>query len=188
MLEVIIRPIRISYLSTIIYNNKLGGKFWSCDNYISTDRFNFLVERPANRQLRLGINSNSNIIHFLFNVFSFNWSRFAFCGFWFPWQCSNDSSSKWPSIMSFPLHSFLLPFILYFSLSLFPHSFCFFFLFFTLLSSSISPSFLHPTLPLPPQGEYIDITIGVTLGISTMAAAAFGNLISDLSGLGYEQN
>lgn len=130
MLEVIIRPIRISYLSTIIYNNKLGGKFWSCDNYISTDRFNFLVERPANRQLRLGINSNSNIIHFLFNVFSFNWSRFAFCGFWFPWQCSNDSSSKWPSIMSFPLHSFLLPFILYFSLSLFPHSFCFFFLFF----------------------------------------------------------
>lgn len=43
-------------------------------------------------------------------------------------------------------------------------------------------------LLLPPQGEYIDITIGVTLGISTMAAAAFGNLISDLSGLGYEQN
>lgn len=152
---------------------------------LSTDRFNFLVERPANRQLRLGINSNNNIIHFLFNVFSFNWSRFAFCGFWFPWQCSNDSSSKWPSIMPFPLHSFLLPFILYFSLSLFPHSLCSFFHFF---SFPLFPTpFLPPTLPLPPQGEYIDITIGVTLGISTMAAAAFGNLISDLSGLGYEQ-
>jgi Zn-dependent membrane protease YugP len=33
-------------------------------------------------------------------------------------------------------------------------------------------------------GEYIDITIGTALGISTMAAAAFGNLISDLFGLG----
>ena len=37
----------------------------------------------------------------------------------------------------------------------------------------------------PLQGEYIDHTIGIALGISTMAAAAFGNLISDLFGLGY---
>ncbi len=29
------------------------------------------------------------------------------------------------------------------------------------------------------------MTIGVSLGISTMAAAACGNLISDLFGLGY---
>ena len=35
-----------------------------------------------------------------------------------------------------------------------------------------------------PQGEYIDWTIGVSLGISTMAAAGLGNLISDLAGLG----
>lgn len=33
-------------------------------------------------------------------------------------------------------------------------------------------------------GEYIDHTIGIALGISTMAAAAIGNLISDLFGLG----
>ncbi|XP_033645436.1 transmembrane protein 65-like isoform X1 [Asterias rubens] len=33
-------------------------------------------------------------------------------------------------------------------------------------------------------GDYIDLTIGVTLGISTMAAAALGNLISDLAGVG----
>ncbi|KAH9495168.1 Transmembrane protein 65 [Bulinus truncatus] len=33
-------------------------------------------------------------------------------------------------------------------------------------------------------GEYIDVTLGVTLGISTMAAAALGNLISDIAGLG----
>merc|ERR550534_430217 len=33
-------------------------------------------------------------------------------------------------------------------------------------------------------GDYIDTTIGVTLGISTMAAAGFGNLFSDLAGLG----
>ena len=37
---------------------------------------------------------------------------------------------------------------------------------------------------LPMQGEYIDWTIGVSLGISTMAAAGLGNLISDLAGLG----
>nr|XP_039274645.1 transmembrane protein 65-like [Styela clava] len=33
-------------------------------------------------------------------------------------------------------------------------------------------------------GEYIDLTIGVTLGISTMAAAALGNTISDIAGIG----
>lgn len=33
-------------------------------------------------------------------------------------------------------------------------------------------------------GEYIDHTIGVTLGISTMAAAALGNTISDVFGIG----
>lgn len=33
-------------------------------------------------------------------------------------------------------------------------------------------------------GTQIEVSIGVTLGISTMAAAALGNLISDLAGLG----
>jgi hypothetical protein len=33
-------------------------------------------------------------------------------------------------------------------------------------------------------GEYIDVTIGATLGISTMAAAALGNLVSDVAGVG----
>ncbi|BFY99660.1 hypothetical protein BsWGS_02699 [Bradybaena similaris] len=33
-------------------------------------------------------------------------------------------------------------------------------------------------------GEYIDVTLGTTLGISTMAAAAIGNWISDVCGLG----
>ncbi|XP_028406152.1 transmembrane protein 65-like [Dendronephthya gigantea] len=33
-------------------------------------------------------------------------------------------------------------------------------------------------------GEYIELKIGVTLGISTMAAAALGNIVSDVSGLG----
>lgn len=33
-------------------------------------------------------------------------------------------------------------------------------------------------------GEYIDHNIGITLGISTMAAAALGNTISDLFGIG----
>ncbi|XP_058968756.2 transmembrane protein 65 isoform X2 [Pocillopora verrucosa] len=33
-------------------------------------------------------------------------------------------------------------------------------------------------------GEYIDVTIGLTLGISTMAAAALGNIVSDVSGIG----
>ena len=33
-------------------------------------------------------------------------------------------------------------------------------------------------------GEYIDHTIGLTLGISTMAAAALGNTVSDMFGIG----
>ncbi|XP_042872303.1 uncharacterized protein LOC122253338 [Penaeus japonicus] len=33
-------------------------------------------------------------------------------------------------------------------------------------------------------GDYIDLTIGTTLGISTLAAAALGNTISDLAGIG----
>ncbi|KAK5607431.1 Transmembrane protein 65 [Crenichthys baileyi] len=33
-------------------------------------------------------------------------------------------------------------------------------------------------------GTQIELSIGVTLGISTMAAAALGNLVSDLAGLG----
>ncbi|KAK3795559.1 hypothetical protein RRG08_013284 [Elysia crispata] len=34
------------------------------------------------------------------------------------------------------------------------------------------------------HGEYIDVTLGAAFGISTMAAAALGNLISDVGGLG----
>ncbi|GFO48155.1 transmembrane protein 65 [Plakobranchus ocellatus] len=34
------------------------------------------------------------------------------------------------------------------------------------------------------KGEYIDVTLGTALGISTMAAAALGNLISDVGGIG----
>lgn len=33
-------------------------------------------------------------------------------------------------------------------------------------------------------GEYIDFKIGMTLGISTMAAAALGNIVSDVAGIG----
>ncbi|XP_078741621.1 transmembrane protein 65, partial [Lampetra fluviatilis] len=33
-------------------------------------------------------------------------------------------------------------------------------------------------------GANIEMSVGVTLGISTMAAAAMGNLVSDLAGLG----
>ncbi|KFM72807.1 Transmembrane protein 65, partial [Stegodyphus mimosarum] len=33
-------------------------------------------------------------------------------------------------------------------------------------------------------GDYIDATIGVTLGISTMAAAGMGNTLSDVAGIG----
>lgn len=33
-------------------------------------------------------------------------------------------------------------------------------------------------------GDYIDLTLGTTLCISTMAAAALGNLISDVAGIG----
>ncbi|GBM55169.1 Transmembrane protein 65 [Araneus ventricosus] len=33
-------------------------------------------------------------------------------------------------------------------------------------------------------GDYIDATIGITLGISTMAAAGLGNTLSDVAGIG----
>jgi tRNA-specific adenosine deaminase 1 len=33
-------------------------------------------------------------------------------------------------------------------------------------------------------GDYIDLTLGVSLGISSMAAAGIGNTISDIAGLG----
>lgn len=33
-------------------------------------------------------------------------------------------------------------------------------------------------------GEYIDLTVGVAIGISTMAAAGLGNTISDVAGVG----
>jgi hypothetical protein len=33
-------------------------------------------------------------------------------------------------------------------------------------------------------GDYIDLTLGVSLGISSMAAAGIGNTISDVAGLG----
>jgi len=33
-------------------------------------------------------------------------------------------------------------------------------------------------------GEYIDLTLGAKLGISTMAAAALGNTLSDMMGIG----
>jgi hypothetical protein len=33
------------------------------------------------------------------------------------------------------------------------------------------------------SGDYIEMTIGVTMGISTMAAAALGNVIADVLGL-----
>ena len=35
-------------------------------------------------------------------------------------------------------------------------------------------------------GDYIDLTIGVTLGISTMAAAGLGNMVSDWGGIGLQ--
>merc|ERR1712004_330414 len=34
------------------------------------------------------------------------------------------------------------------------------------------------------SGEYIDATLGLALGISTMAAAGLGNLVSDVIGVG----
>lgn len=37
------------------------------------------------------------------------------------------------------------------------------------------------------QGDYIDMTIGTMFGISTMAAAALGNAISDVAGVGSAQ-
>ncbi|CAK4611727.1 unnamed protein product [Aphanomyces euteiches] len=33
-------------------------------------------------------------------------------------------------------------------------------------------------------GDYIDITLGVSLGISSMAAAGLGNAVSDVAGIG----
>lgn len=33
------------------------------------------------------------------------------------------------------------------------------------------------------SGDYIEMSIGVTMGISTMAAAALGNVIADVLGL-----
>ena len=33
-------------------------------------------------------------------------------------------------------------------------------------------------------GDYIDLTLGVTFGISTMAAAGLGNALSDVAGVG----
>ena len=55
--------------------------------------------------------------------------------------------------------------------------------------------FLHQALPfigfgfldnliMIVAGDYIDTTIGVTLGISTMAAAGLGNALSDIAGIG----
>ena len=44
---------------------------------------------------------------------------------------------------------------------------------------------IHKTIvPCLLQGDYIDLTIGTGLGISTMAAAALGNTVSDLAGIG----
>lgn len=37
-------------------------------------------------------------------------------------------------------------------------------------------------------GDYIDLTLGVTLGISTMAAAGLGNALSDVAGVGSAYN
>lgn len=39
-------------------------------------------------------------------------------------------------------------------------------------------------MPCLRQGDYIDITIGTGLGITTMTAAALGNTVSDLAGIG----
>ncbi|KAL8596175.1 hypothetical protein ACOMHN_021215 [Nucella lapillus] len=58
---------------------------------------------------------------------------------------------------------------------------------------------LHQTLPfigfgfldnflMIVAGEYIDLTLGAMFGISTMAAAGFGNLISDVAGVGSAYN
>lgn len=34
------------------------------------------------------------------------------------------------------------------------------------------------------SGDYIDMTLGVIFGISTLCAAAIGNILSDLAGVG----
>ena len=61
--------------------------------------------------------------------------------------------------------------------------------------SQLKRVFLHQALPfigfgfldnliMIVAGDYIDTTIGVTLGISTMAAAGLGNALSDIAGIG----
>jgi len=61
--------------------------------------------------------------------------------------------------------------------------------------SQLSQVFIHQSLPflgfgfldnliMIIAGDYIDTTIGVTLGISTMAAAGLGNALSDVAGIG----
>ncbi|XP_074057755.1 transmembrane protein 65 isoform X3 [Macrotis lagotis] len=62
-------------------------------------------------------------------------------------------------------------------------------------SIAIAQVFIHNALPfvgfgfldnaiMIVAGTQIELTIGIILGISTMAAAALGNLVSDLAGLG----
>lgn len=41
-----------------------------------------------------------------------------------------------------------------------------------------------PGILVVQAGEYIDMTVGIAMGISTMAAAALGNTISDMAGVG----
>ncbi|EOB00610.1 Transmembrane protein 65, partial [Anas platyrhynchos] len=48
----------------------------------------------------------------------------------------------------------------------------------------IAAVFLESKVILRQGGTQIELSIGVILGISTMAAAALGNLVSDLAGLG----
>jgi hypothetical protein len=61
--------------------------------------------------------------------------------------------------------------------------------------SQLRQVFIHQSLPFVGfgfldnlimiiAGDYIDATIGVTLGISTMAAAGLGNALSDVAGIG----
>lgn len=64
-----------------------------------------------------------------------------------------------------------------------------------LTSSQIKLLFVHNALPfvgfgfldnvlMIVAGEYIDSTFGALLGISTMAAAGLGNMVSDIAGIG----
>ncbi|KAI6176376.1 hypothetical protein M3Y97_00791400 [Aphelenchoides bicaudatus] len=52
----------------------------------------------------------------------------------------------------------------------------------TLNSTEVRQLFIFNTLPF--VGEYIDQSLGAALAISTMAAAALGNIISDVAGVG----